>query len=484
MGTGFAQTATSFALPPGYTGVAGGRIPFDWIGNTGYCVSGANIPSYTLADLTGDGRLDVVVTIDCTDTSVGTSHWRVYPHSGSGFAQTATSFALPPGYTGVAGGRRPFDLSSSSAYCFDGATIPSFGIGDYTGDGKPDMIVTTVCADATVGTSHWRIYANTGSGFAQTAASFALPPGYTGVVGGRTPFDRAGVTAYCFDGATIPTSVVTDLTGDGRPDMIVTVDCTDTTVGASHWRVYAHTGSGFAQTATVFALPPGYTGGAGGRIPFAQFADTAYCADGATIPAHMPVDLTSDGKPDMVVTDDCTDTSVGVSQWRIYANTGAAFAQTATSFALPPGYTGVAGGRGPFDWFGTSAYCTGGATIPASTFVDLTGDAKPDMVVTNDCTDTAVGASEWRVYAHTGSGFAQTPSSFALPPGYTGVAGGRSPFDWFATTPYCTGGATIPASTVTDLTADGKPDMIIHDECTDTSVGTSSWLVFPNVCAP
>lgn len=56
--------------------------------------------------------------------------------------------------------------------------------------------------------------------------------------GGRTPFGLFGDTAYCTSPASIPTFRVADLTGDRRPDIVVTHHCTDTTVGDTNWLVY------------------------------------------------------------------------------------------------------------------------------------------------------------------------------------------------------------------------------------------------------
>src|SRR5207302_1503084 len=114
----------------------------------------------------------------------GTSDGSVVSCSSTGLAQAPTSFALPPGYSNTSGETFPslYDPWGATSFCGSTDTAEDVrvdAVSDLTGEGKPDLVVTTSCADATVGNTHWIVDAGTGGGFAQTATSFALPPGYS-----------------------------------------------------------------------------------------------------------------------------------------------------------------------------------------------------------------------------------------------------------------------------------------------------------------
>src|SRR5262245_54095747 len=70
----------------------------------------------------------------------------------TGFAATPTSFALPPGYGPLA-----FQSTARAASCGTN-NVPGYALVDLTGHGKPDLVVTYSCSDATVGDSRWLIY--------------------------------------------------------------------------------------------------------------------------------------------------------------------------------------------------------------------------------------------------------------------------------------------------------------------------------------
>jgi hypothetical protein len=115
------------------------------------------VPFYTVVDLTGDGKADLVVESDCADSTVGATKWLVFPNTGSGFAQTAMSFSLPPGYssntrTGAFGG-------PEGPLC-SGTDVPFYTVVDLTGDGKADLVVESDCADSTVGATKWLVFPN------------------------------------------------------------------------------------------------------------------------------------------------------------------------------------------------------------------------------------------------------------------------------------------------------------------------------------
>jgi hypothetical protein len=110
--------------------------------------------------------------------------------------------------------------------------------------------------------------------------------------------------------------------------------------------------------------------------------------------------------------------------------------------------------------------------------VDFTGDGKPDLVLTHSCTDPSVGTTHWLVYPNVGSGFASTPTSFALP---------SESAPLFELSGYDNGDGACTLSnaqwwSTVDFTGDGKPDLVLTHSCTDPSVGVKEWQVFPSMC--
>jgi hypothetical protein len=107
-----------------------------------------------VVDINGDTRADIVVTSACGDATVGTAEYLVYLNNGTGF-DAAAAYALP-------------SLPTAPG-CVQTALV------DVDGDSMLDFVVTSSCDDATIGSSHWLVYHNTGSAFDLTAISYTLP---------------------------------------------------------------------------------------------------------------------------------------------------------------------------------------------------------------------------------------------------------------------------------------------------------------------
>ena len=415
-GEGFAADAVAWSLPDGY-GDAAFVDTFH-----AYCLDGSQ--HHATFDLTGDGAPDLVVTDDCQG-SAGT--WLVYENNGDGFGSNPIQWSLPDGYGDAA------FVDTFHAYCLDGsqhhATL------DLTGDGAPDLVVTDDCSGS-AGT--WLVYENTGDGFANDPIQWSLPAGYG---------DAAFVDtfhAYCLDGSQHHATL--DLTGDGAPDLVVTDDCNGS---AGTWLVYRNDGDGFSADPVQWSLPPGYND--------AAFIDTshAYCLDNSQ--HHSTMDLTGDGAPDLVVTDDCQGSA---GTWLLYTNNGDGFASDPIDWDLPPGYHDAAF-IDPFH-----AYCLDNSQRHAT--FDITGDALPDLIVTDDCQGSA---GTWLVYRNEATSFAADPLQWSLPPDYGDAA--------FIDTAhaYCLDNSQHHSTF--DLTGEGRPDLVVTDDC-NGSAGT--WLLYENLC--
>ncbi len=131
-GNAFDTIPKDWNLPAGLTGLS-------WV--TDRSDDGLN---WALADLTGSGRPDLVVTYGGEGAN-GTGRWEIYRNNGKGFADEAQVFLLPNG------------LASTMARRF---TSTEFVITDVDSDGLVDMLVArnTASSDLELGVTHWYRY--------------------------------------------------------------------------------------------------------------------------------------------------------------------------------------------------------------------------------------------------------------------------------------------------------------------------------------
>jgi hypothetical protein len=362
--SGFAP-AVDVALPAGYGPGAFAR----GFGEAASCA--ADAPAFRLADLDGDGRQDLVVFADCDDPGVGVSHWRVAFAGDAGFA-APVAFALPAGYDAKA---------FTTTFRYDPACpAPALHLEDLTGDGALDLVIRRDCTDLTIGTSAWRVHPATPGGFGP-AQAYALPAGYAPGL-----FRHTSGVPGCLAGD-VPGFFTSDITGDGRTDLVVYAGCADATVGVDHWVVHSGGPTGFGAAQTL-ALPPGYPTGAFARGPLAATAD---CESGDPAEAIGwalgPVDR---GPASILVTADCADASLGASRWRVHRQVAGGFDD---GHDLPlPADLGDGGYHGTY-----RAVADCAAHRPGFMFLDVDGDGASDLVRFDDCDDPTVGTARWRV---------------------------------------------------------------------------------------
>jgi hypothetical protein len=348
--------------------------------------------SYATIDLTNDGRLDLVFT-DLPAPGVGETHWVVYPGGTSGFSTIAMNWTLP----------RPVTRTA-----FDTATV-SHSTVDLTGDGILDLVFTDD-TPAGVGTTHWLVYPGGKSGFG-AATTWSIP--------------RA-VTDLSFDTATVRYATF-DLTGDGRLDLVFTDDVMSG-VGTTRWLVYPGGASGFGG-AMDYTLPRAVD-----RLFNSSFDFS-----------HATIDLTADGVPDLVFTND-TPPAVGTAHWLVYAGGASGFG-AATMYTLPRAVTTISSNT---------------ATVAHATF-DLDGDGRLDLVFTDD-TPPGAGTTRWLFYPGGASGFGAA-IDWTIPRMVPDLS-----FDSFDT-----------VWSTLDMTWDDRPDLVFTNDPMP-GVGTTEWLVYPS-CA-
>lgn len=331
---------------------------------------------------------------------------------------------------------------------------------DLTGDGSPDLILTYLCDTNDTGNSSWLVFESTGSGFPENPTSWSLPQ-IQGSPGFRD-FSGVGDCAGVVNGFRYST---TDLTGDGLPDLVLTYLCDTNGTGDESWLVYENTGSGFSNNATTWSLPQ-IQGGPG----FRNLSGVGDCGGVANGFRYSTADLTGDGLPDMVLTYLCDTNDTGDASWVVYENTGSGFSNSAITWSLPQ----IQGSPGFRDISGTGD-CGGIVNGFRYSTSDLTGDALPDLVLTYLCDTNGTGDDSWLVYENNGSGFSNSATTWALPqiqgsPGFRNLGGVGD----------CGGVVNGFRYSVSDLTSDGLPDLVLTYLCDTNDTGDESWLVYEN----
>ncbi|MEH2241818.1 putative Ig domain-containing protein, partial [Nostoc sp.] len=135
--------------------------------DTSLALPGVNLSSVAWGDYSGDGKLDLILTGGSNSGNIS----KLYKNNGSGVLTEDTSLALP------------------------GVNFSSVAWGDYSGDGKLDLILT---GNSNSGGGISKLYKNNGSGVLSEDTSLALP----GVAGSSVAWG--------------------DYSGDGKLDLILT----------------------------------------------------------------------------------------------------------------------------------------------------------------------------------------------------------------------------------------------------------------------
>ena len=249
-GTGFAEPI-NWQLPTVGGAVDGGFFAPSYVGTA------LDDDSWTLFDITGDGRPDLVSSSQLVNEPDGPRqrvfgypnelHWRVYRNSGVSFG-AYTNFVLPPNGGAVDGG---FATVTGTAAAIGDESWTMF---DLDGDGRIDLVSTNHAVASTNGTPFtletfgtpaapaWRYYPNGGNGFGG-GVFWALPTTGGEVGAGFIAPDFTGIAAGDDSWATV------DINGDGRPDLVLTSQLVGNPPVATvfgfpampHWLVYANT---------------------------------------------------------------------------------------------------------------------------------------------------------------------------------------------------------------------------------------------------
>lgn len=255
-----------------------------------------------------------------------------------------------------------------------------------------------------------------------------------------------------------------DMDGDLRPELTVTDRCDIAGVGTTHWLVYPNEASGFGAPLT-WSLPPGFS-----TDLLDDFAkDTSGpCSLGEI--SYRTMDMDGDLRPDLVLTDRCDQSGVGTTGWQVFLNEGDGFADAPIAWSLPSGFAP--------EQLDDVTKDSGGSCLESElsyTTLDMNGDLRPDLVVTDRCDFGEVGTTRWLVFENVGDGFADVAISWSLPARFSTDQLDDPAKDSSGT---CFEGALAYATI--DMDGDERPELVVFNRCDIGGVGTSHYLVYEN----
>jgi FG-GAP-like repeat/Abnormal spindle-like microcephaly-assoc'd, ASPM-SPD-2-Hydin/FG-GAP repeat len=248
----------------------------------------------TVADVNGDGKPDLLVTIQCSSSPCSSdSEVGVLLGNGDGTFQGAVTY-------------------SSGGYAAE-----SIVVRDVNGDGKPDVLVANQCVS----------YGDCANG------------GGVGVLLGNGDGTFRNEVAFS-SGGVADSVAVADVNGDGKPDLVVGNYCAPGSAcpGAKKGTVAVLLGNGDGTFQTA----------------------VSYVSGGYAQPSVGVADVNGDGKPDLLVASQCADSACSGN-----------------------GLVGVLLGNGDGTFQPVVVYGSGGFYAASLAVADLNGDRKPDLIVAN-----------------------------------------------------------------------------------------------------
>ncbi|MDB5284726.1 MAG: cell surface protein [Bacteroidota bacterium] len=337
-GSGFSSAAITWSTPTGGFIVNGtDHLGYNITEGNGGNNPGNGAPSdgshhWALLDVNGDHKPDMVITA-IVDTGVATQfnaganpYWQVYLNTGTGFSATATNWKTPVGGAvnnyGVRWGYN--QVGERISNYFAGSEL--WNISDIDGDGKPDLVVTAlqsnVQGDAaefnSTSTPYWKVYLNTGTGFSPNALAWRTPTGgidLRDTLGYYYFGQEPGAQLSVYNEWTVDQGQwsLTDLNGDGKPDLVVTgkwIDASGVNYVAEFgipstpcWKIFLNSGTGFDTVGQLWFTPSGgeLVSGRAAGYNYVNALAGADPSDLSTGEGWSLTDLDGDGFPELVV---------------------------------------------------------------------------------------------------------------------------------------------------------------------------------------
>jgi hypothetical protein len=382
-----------------------------------YQTGGYGASSVAVADVNGDGKPDLLVANPCVGYPCNgeAAVLGVLPGNGDGTFQPAVTY--DQGYGAI-----------TYANYFGFGLGGSIALADVNGDGKPDVLATT-------------------TDFTSGAVSVLLGAG-------NGSFDAA-VNYYYSDSGFDPAFVVAgDVNGDGNPDLLVLYKCALFSVcpfpGPMSVGVLLGNGNGAFTSAGLY-----------------------FSAANAYNPAALALaDVNGDGKPDLLIVSECGYCDIGAPLLEVALGNGGGTFQTTNDYALNFSPNDIAvgdvNGDGKIDalvadtegvevllgngdgTFQPPTEIVTGSTAESVAVGDVNRDGKLDMVVANLGNGTS-GSGSVSVFLGNGDGTFQPAVS------------------------YSSGAVNTTGVALADVNEDGKVDIVLTSQYQNGS--TSSGVV-------
>jgi hypothetical protein len=371
-----------------------------------YDSGGYTATSVVVGDVNGDGKLDLVVGNRCADRGCQSGHESVGVLLGNGDGTFRAAVGYDSGgapnftfYVGVAiadvnGDHKPDIVVTNACGSFScsyagtvgvllgngdgtfqaavtygsGGSYPaSVAVVDVNGDGRPDLVVTNACGDSNC-------------------------DGTVGVLLGNGDGTFKPATIYGSGGVQPESVVVSDVNGDGKPDILVANNCGGSCSSYSGGvSVLLGNGDGTFKSAVtydsggyvIYSLAAADVNGDGklDLLPANAWAATVgvllgngdgtfltvvdYASGGLPAAQYDSVavaDVNGDGKPDLLVTTESSDKN-----------------------GSPPGTVSVLLGNGDGTFQKLVSYPSGGVQTIGIAVGDVNGDGAPDVILASSC---------------------------------------------------------------------------------------------------
>lgn len=384
----------------------------------GFSTVGEGSNSIAIGDVNGDGHPDILVSNNCnSNSSCSNGTFTVLLGNGDGTFQSGVQYN--------SGGLYPQSLALS----------------DLNADGKLDLVLSNQCESngncqnggaATV-------FLGNGDGTFQLSASYAT---------GSNDFDD-------FEGPAYTMVLMADANGDGKPDVFVTTSCY---------------GNSFICNTGAVSVLLGYGDGTlDGAV--------IYQPAGVDTFGLVSADVNGDGKPDLLVAEQCQDNNCNNGAVSVLLGNGDGTFQAGQAFSSGGLYSlwiaaGDVNGDGKTDVVVTNQCVSGSncsqgsvavllgngdgtfqaATTYATdndgqtvTLADVNGDGKLDIILANECSDSTCDSGSVSIMLGNGDGTFQSAVS------------------------YNSGGTWTLGAAVGDVNGDGKPDLVVPNECVSQS---------------
>lgn len=410
-------TSCSMGVPDGLVSVLLGNGDGTFQSAVTYDSGGGNTSSVAIGDVNGDGKPDVVAFSACNTSNCTTSVVGVLLGNGDGTFKTVVTYksgigsgggvvladvnadkkldivvanpcssgSCHQGSVGVLLGKGDGTFKGAVTYASGGAGAGSIAVADVNGDGRPDIVVANSCP---IGCT-------------------AYSDGVVGVLLGNGDGTFQAVVGHDSGGVQAGSVAVADVNGDGKADIVVTNGDSNSTGVQSTAAVLLGNGNGTFAAAVV------------------------YDSGGDSATAITVADVNRDGKPDLVVVNVCAAhnsclTSGGITEGSVVAVL-------------------LGNGKGAFQ--AARVYATGESTPSALAVGDVNGDHVLDLVVANECPGS-------------------TPcSNTNSTNGTVAVLRGKGDGTFQKAVLYNSGGVFPMWVAVADLNGDGKPDIIVANLC-------------------